>query len=124
MRALHLKPAPLALAFAVFAFWPMAADTVLLKDGSVVEGDVLSQTRREIRIKTSSGHRVVLKSDIRRILYANSPGRPSKSGPKGAGHGPREVAPAKKEGKGGEGTPVIRIFLGLTSAPAAKAGTS
>lgn len=47
----------------------LAAETITLKNGKVLRGQVIGQTRTEIRLQTSNGLRVITKANIRRISY-------------------------------------------------------
>ncbi|MEQ9363868.1 MAG: hypothetical protein RIF32_06485 [Leptospirales bacterium] len=47
----------------------LAAETLTLKNGQVLRGKVVGQSRTEIRLQTPEGVRVVKKADIRRISY-------------------------------------------------------
>lgn len=47
----------------------LVAEQIHLKDGSVVEGTILQQSRTSIQIRTIDGVKIISKDDIRRIDY-------------------------------------------------------
>ncbi|MCP5484605.1 MAG: hypothetical protein H7A22_03645 [Spirochaetales bacterium] len=49
----------------------LMAETIYLKNGGVVNGTIVGQTRTEVRIRTAQGVQVIQKDDIRRIVYGN-----------------------------------------------------
>jgi hypothetical protein len=49
---------------------PLSAESILLKNGSIVEGKIIKETDRAITIKTSDGRNIVtLRADLLRVLY-------------------------------------------------------
>ena len=65
LSRIYLPALLLALLFA----GGLAAETIVLKNGQVLSGRVVGQSRTEIRLQTSAGLRVIKKADIRRISY-------------------------------------------------------
>ena len=58
---------------AVFLFGHgVLAETITLKNGGVVRGKIVGQSRTSVRIQTNSGVRTINKSDIRRISYESA----------------------------------------------------
>ncbi|MBL8021356.1 MAG: hypothetical protein JNM27_16920 [Leptospirales bacterium] len=55
--------------FVALASSPLLADKILLKDGSVIEGEVFHQTSVFVRVRNSAGVQTVNKVDIRRIIF-------------------------------------------------------
>ena len=54
----------LILGFACSSTWP---DTVLLKDGKTVEGEVVSEEEAAVVVKTVSGHQIINMADVKEI---------------------------------------------------------
>ena len=54
--------------FLVFAA-PLAADTILLRNGARINGKIVAQTRTLVRIQTSTGVKTFQKTGIRRIIF-------------------------------------------------------
>lgn len=52
---------------------PLAADSVLLKSGIVIQGRIVSQDSQTIVIETEAGRRALNKPDVMRIRYGNAP---------------------------------------------------
>lgn len=50
----------------------VAAETIHLKNGSVLRGRVIGQSRTQIRLQTDAGVRTIEKSDVRRISYESA----------------------------------------------------
>lgn len=57
------------IGFVALAASPLLADKILLKDGSVIEGEVFHQTSVFIRVRNSAGVQTVNKVDIKRIIF-------------------------------------------------------
>lgn len=108
---------------------PLLADTVLMRDGSRVSGQIVSQDRTSILIRSEGRVRRIQKAQIRRLLYgSDEPKAPvakkeTKAGPndvKGAKESPR-TTPDPNGGKkptpagpsGGSETMVLRLRLGV-----------
>lgn len=53
----------LCFGFSIFA------DTVYLKNGATIEGKIVGQSRKNVRIKTDKGLKVIPKSNIRRLRF-------------------------------------------------------
>lgn len=60
---------PATIFLLVAASSQLLADKVLLKDGSVVEGEVFHQTSKFIRIRSGTVVRTIDKTDIKRIIF-------------------------------------------------------
>jgi len=65
-------------------------DTVLLKDGNTVEGDIVSEEENEVVVKTASGHRIINMKDVKEIKKTRSGG---------------QIAPGENKGKADAGKP-------------------
>jgi len=48
------------------------AETIVLRKGGTVTGKIITQSRKTVRISTSTGTRSIAKSDIKRIIYGPS----------------------------------------------------
>lgn len=48
----------------------LAADTVIMKDGRSIEGQITTQNRNEIQIRTTSGIQRLAKADVRRVIFS------------------------------------------------------
>lgn len=51
---------------------PLLAETIIMKNGQVLNVQILNQTRKSITFRTTAGVRTVLKAQIHRIAYKNS----------------------------------------------------
>jgi hypothetical protein len=68
----------LVAALALFAALPTArADMILLKDGTVIEGDITRKSRRYVRIKTAFGEKSYRRSLIEKIIEESLEGSAS-----------------------------------------------
>lgn len=71
-RSARAKRALLLCVFAAL-FWPsgdaLRAETIVLKNGQILSGKVVSQNKTSITVQTENGRRTILKSQIRRIDY-------------------------------------------------------
>ncbi|MBE7439685.1 MAG: hypothetical protein HS115_14610 [Spirochaetales bacterium] len=54
------------------------ADTVILKSGTVLEGQIVSQSQQQVQLKTERGTIRIQKGTIRRITFGPSPSQPEK----------------------------------------------
>ncbi len=61
----------LILAFLLWSQAALFADTVFLRNGQVLEGAIVGQSRTEIRIAVQGQVRTVQKTDIARVVFAN-----------------------------------------------------
>jgi hypothetical protein len=52
---------------------PLAADSVLLKSGLVIQGRIVSQDAEALVIETTAGRRTLRKPDVMRIRYGDAP---------------------------------------------------
>ncbi|MEQ9362949.1 MAG: hypothetical protein RIF32_01830 [Leptospirales bacterium] len=59
----------LILSIWLFAPVPVAGEVLQLKDGTLLEGRIISQDQKRVVLKTATGQRVVNKTSIRRIVY-------------------------------------------------------
>ncbi len=60
------------LLFALVAAYSLAAETIYLRDGRVLTGQITGQTRTDITINTPQGPMKIMKDQIRRIQYDTS----------------------------------------------------
>lgn len=51
---------------------PLFADTVVLRNGTKLEGKIVGQSRTELRIQTDSGVQTIKKDDIQRVTYGQT----------------------------------------------------
>jgi len=59
----------LAACFVLMSFTSGRADTIYLKNGTVIHGSIIAQDSNEVKLKNSSGESIVEKSTIRRLAY-------------------------------------------------------
>ncbi len=62
-------PAGLLLALAVILPCALRADTVFLRNGTSIEGTIINQTRTDVTVQTEQGRRVILKTEVQRIVF-------------------------------------------------------
>lgn len=49
----------------------LLADRVMLRSGEQIDGEIVNQTRSELRIRGPGGFRTIQKSDIRRVIFSD-----------------------------------------------------
>ena len=106
--------------FLVFLFAAAtAADTISLRNGRTIRGNIVSQSRREVVIGTARGIQRISKDGIARIRYGDEPEpeeTPTRDSRKGAAQ-PAEGGPSKKGRASKEDSgPVATRPVGRTSA--------
>ncbi|MCR9141771.1 MAG: DUF5683 domain-containing protein [bacterium] len=58
----------------MFAVTSLQADTIYLKNGQTVTGDIVGQTRTRIDVQTTAGLKRVQKTNIRRVVFSKNNG--------------------------------------------------
>lgn len=61
----------LLILFVVAPFVALSADTIYLKNGQTLTGDIVQQSRTEISIQTTAGVKRVQKTTIRRVVFSS-----------------------------------------------------
>lgn len=80
----------LAVAVAGLLCASASPDTVVLKNGKTVEGEVVSEEETEIVVKTATGHRIIKMAEVKEIRKSSGEGTPP------AGAGKRKAEPAQE----------------------------
>jgi len=62
----------LFLAIFLLALFPAAADTIILQNGRTVEGTIVAQDAKAVRIRTKQGEILIQKTQIKRITYSDA----------------------------------------------------
>lgn len=74
----------------------LAAEVIQLKNGTLIEGRIVSQDQKRVVLKTANGQRVVTKTSIRRIVYDPGMGARLIGAQKRKAEAAREAARQKK----------------------------
>lgn len=74
MILLHKRARTWALLLVCLFFGaPLLAETIRMKDGRIIEGQILAQTRTHVQVRTAATTLLLAKADIASIMYRPGP---------------------------------------------------